>query len=279
MTYNVSHLSIAAHLTIKAIQFRLEESSTWQDKLDQYSQNKRNRDFLKIRSRLVCLIISQLTIIGIFLIVASFWEWKEACLACIILSLSNEFLYHSRWIAPDTMMAFWSTLTIALTLLALKRKSLKLLYGAAVSAGLTISTKYTTVFVLCPILATGMMILQESKPRMIKHCILLVCCALGSFLLICPGILIEQEKFWRTLLPVYRDYSLGHVGYTVKAGIPHLSKCFLYLATQYFSSVMAINILLFSISIWGLISWSIHRRRETALILLYLINDFSRSRS
>ena len=271
MTYNISHLSIAAHLMGKSVKLRLENSATWQQKLGGYAGSKKTRDFLKIRSRLACLLISQLTVIAVFLIVANYWGWGEASLACVILSFSNEFLYHSRWIAPDTIMAFWSTMTIALTLLSLKRKSLKTLYWAAAFAGLTISTKYTSVFILCPVLASCLMLSRKSKMITVRRCVLLICIAIAVFFLISPGILIEREKFWRTLLPVYNSYTAGHGGYTVKAGIPHLAKSLLYLATQYFSSIMVINILLFAISVWGLISWSVHRTKETGLILLYII--------
>ena len=271
MTYNISHLSTALHLTSKAIQYRYEQGERWREKYNAYTTDAKARHFIKLRSRLTCLIISQLTTIGIFLIVSNTWNKAEACLACVLLNFSNEFLYHSRWIAPDTLMAFWATLTIAVVLRALSKNSIKLLYIAAVLAGCTISTKYTNVFIIFSLMAACLMLFPNKTPRAVMHCLGVNITALAAFMATSPGIILERAKFWPTLLPVFRDYTMGHGGATVRAGLPHLLKSLLYLSTQFFSSIMIINIVFFALCILGCISWAYKKNKEMVVISLYLI--------
>ena len=82
---------------------------------------------------------------------------------------------------------------------------------------------------------------------------------------------MENEKFWRTLMPVFRDYTSGLGGYSVSPGMPHLARALLYLATQHFSGIMALNLALSAFCAWGLASWTRRRKGETALVLLYLV--------
>lgn len=271
MTYHISHLAIASHLAVKAAGFRIEDASTWRERLRRYADDGRNQDRMKLIARSACVIISHGAVIAVFLIVAGAFGGWEACLACLLLSFSNEFLYHSRWVVPDTLMAFWSTATVACILRALRRNSLKLLYGAAVLAGLTIATKYTSLFILCPLYVCCLMLPSMNGARRTAHCALLTVTAIGAFFAACPGIIMENEKFWRTLMPVFRDYTSGLGGYTVGPGIPHLARTLLYLATQHFSGFMAINLALFAFCVWGLASWTRTRRGETALVLIYLV--------
>lgn len=270
MTYNISHLAIASHLAVKAAAFRIEDGSAWRERLRRYVADERNQNRMKLISRSVCLVVSQLSVAAVFLIVAGAFGWWEACLACLLLSFSNEFLYHSRWVVPDTIMAFWSTTTVACVLLALRKGSMKLLYVAAVLTGITIATKYTSLFLLCPLCACCLMLPHESRAQGLKRCLLLVAAAIGSFFAACPGIIVENAKFWRTLAPVVSDYSTGHGGYSVPPGLPHLARSLLYLSTQWFSGSMALNLVLSAFCVWGIASWLAHRKRETALILLYL---------
>jgi len=271
MTYNISHLATTSYLTAKAIQFRLKDGAAWQDRLRRYADDERNQNRMKLIVRSVCLIISQLTIVSVFLIVVGAFGGWEACLACLLLSFSNEFLYPSRWAVPDTLTAFWSTATVACILLSLRKNSVKLLYAAAVLVGLAIATKYTVIFLVCPLGACCLMLPHSTRGQGLRRCLLLIAAAAAAFFLVCPGIIIENEKFWRTLMPVFGDYTSGLGGYSVAPGMPHLARSFLYLTTQSFSSIMAVNLVLSVLCVWGLASWARARTRETALVLLYLV--------
>ncbi|MCX6357361.1 MAG: glycosyltransferase family 39 protein [Candidatus Aureabacteria bacterium] len=271
MTYNISHFAIASHLAAKAVRFRIEDASTWRERLRRYTDDERNQNRMKLISRSVCLVISQLTIVAVFLIVAGAFGGWEACLACLFLSFSNEFLYHSRWSVPDTLMAFWSTATVACILLSLRRNSMKLLYAAAVLTGLAIATKYTTIFLLCPLCACCLMLPHNTRGQGLRRCLLLIIAATAAFFLVCPGIIIENEKFWRTLSPVVCDYTSGLGGYTVEPWLPHLARMLVYITTQHFSDVMAINLALSVFCLWGLVSWMCVRKKEMALTFIYLI--------
>ncbi|GEM_PF-2331162 len=271
MTYNISHLAIACHLVVKAVGFRMEDASSWRERLHRYVSDTRNQDRMKLVARSTCLITSQLAIIAVFLIVAGAWGRGEACLACLLLSFSNEFLYHSRWVVPDTLHALWSALTMAVILHALRRGSFRALYGAAALAGATVATKYTGVFIVCPLLACGLMLSRDGIPRALRRCALLLAVAGGAFLLLCPGVILEQQKFWRTLMPVYYTYTQGHGGYNVAPGLPNLGLSLLYLSTQCFSSIMVVNVAFFALAVWGAANWLAHRRREALLMLVFLV--------
>lgn len=270
MTYNISHLAIASHLARKAIEFRIEDTATWREKLRRYSDDVRNRERMKLIARGTCLVVSQLAVVAVFLIVDGAFGWWEACLACLLLSFSNEFLYHSRWVVPDTLMAFWATSALAAILLALRRGSVAILYGAAVLAGLAIATKYTAIFLLCPLCACCLLLPHATRMQGLLRCAMLSAAAGAVFFLVCPGIILEQEKFWRTLAPVVSDYSTGLGGYSVPPGLPHLARSLLYLSTQWFSRSMALNLVLSAFCVWGIASWVRTRGREAALVLLCL---------
>ena len=271
MTYTISHRVIATHLGAKAVELRARDGGSWRREYDRHAADPRVRDRLRLRSRTACMVVSQLVVAGVFIIVAGAWGWAEAALACVILSFSNEFLYHSRWVVPDTLHAFWSTLTMAVTLLAFRRNSFRALCGAAALAGATVATKYTSVFLACPLLACCLMLPRDGTRHAMRRCALLLAVMAGVFLMLCPGIVIENRKFWRTLMPVYQSYTKGHGGYNVAPGLSNLWLSVLYISTQWFSGVMAFNIAFFALAVWGAASWCRRRTREAALILLYLV--------
>ncbi|MDD5556340.1 MAG: glycosyltransferase family 39 protein [bacterium] len=271
MTFTITRLATASHLAVMARRFRIEDPSTWRERLRRYSYDPREQHRMKLVARTACLLVSQLSVVGVFIIVAGAWGRPEAALACVLLSFSNEFLYHSRWAVPDTLHAFWGVMTMAAVLLALRRGSFRALCGAAALAGATVATKYTSMFIICPVFACCLMITPRDARRAARRCLLLAALAAGVFLLVCPGIIIEHEKFWRTVMPVFRDYTHGHGGYTVRPGLPHLGLSLLYLSTQFFSGIMAVNVAFFALAIWGAVSWIARRRREAALIFLYLV--------
>src|SRR2546428_13803368 len=72
----------------------------------------------------------------------------EALLAAALLSCSWEFAYHSRWIAPDAVMAQFLWLSLLCLVAGEISGTLSWFYLGAVAMGLAGGTKYTAAFLL-----------------------------------------------------------------------------------------------------------------------------------
>jgi len=148
---------------------------------------------------------------------------------------SWEFIYHARWIAPDAILAFLISCSLAsqyhiLTTKCHRQRFFWIVISAAL-AGLCIGTKYTGGIVFVPLLfAIGLA--HKTEPHRSSTTLLAVTSILIAgviFLVTTPGSILEPEKFLRHVLFEIKHYSTGHRGYTVAAGLDHLYKMLTYL--------------------------------------------------
>ncbi|MEH2259727.1 MAG: glycosyltransferase family 39 protein [Nostoc sp.] len=122
-----------------------------------------------------------------------------AIIATAIQLLSWEFAYHSRWIAPDAVMAQFC----ALWLMALARSEnsvyrLRWLAFAAIAAGVATATKYTAGALLPATIFFSW--LTKSQPLKIKNfpvktAITSLILFLATFIIITPGVILQPLEF------------------------------------------------------------------------------------
>ncbi|MDZ8257304.1 glycosyltransferase family 39 protein [Nostoc sp. ChiQUE01b] len=137
-----------------------------------------------------------------------------AIIATVIQLLSWEFAYHSRWIAPDAVMAQFC----ALWLMALARSEnsvyrLRWLAFAAIAAGLATATKYTAGALLpATIFFLWFTKSQTLKIRNfpVKTAITLLILFLITFIIITPGAILQPLEFIKDVRYVMHHYSSTH---------------------------------------------------------------------
>lgn len=173
-------------------------------------------DNFRMVARPLFLVISGLSGLWLYLSLVDRNRWIAVVAASIQL-LSWEFAYHSRWIAPDAIMAQF----FALWLMALakaqdadrNRSRLNWITLAIISAALAAATKYTAVLLL-PITIlfaylTESQALRLAKP-FFKYIAKLLALFFGIFIVITPGATLQPLEFIGDLTYELHHYASGH---------------------------------------------------------------------
>src|SRR5262249_53450767 len=104
---------------------------------------------VRVRVRAIYVILSGLCIVWSFGLALLLGRSRiEALLAAALLSCSWEFAYHSRWIAPDAVMAQFIWLSLLCLVAGEISGKLPWFYLGAVAMGLAGGTKYTAALLL-----------------------------------------------------------------------------------------------------------------------------------
>lgn len=111
-----------------------------------------------LRGRCVFLCISVSVVLFVFFAACEAGISKTFSLfAAAITGLSFEFSYHSRWMAPDAVMAVFAMLTLWLCLCYLRKGQQPILIASAFCAGMAVGTKYPGVLIFLPVLISVFM--------------------------------------------------------------------------------------------------------------------------
>jgi len=148
-------------------------------------------------------------------------EWIGLITAIIFMG-SWEFHYHSRWVAPDTILALFATASICYLL----KGNLKSYIFASVMAGIAFSTKYTAGIFILPVI---LLMLMDSKTRSFKNIAFAMFLFIVTFFVCNPGIILEWAKASQDILFEQQHYAKGHNNYTVDSFALHLKRNILYL--------------------------------------------------
>ena len=227
---------------------------------------------ITLRTRLVFLTITSLTIIWVYMLMLL---WREsvwlALLSSSIVALSWEVAYHARWIAPDAILMQFGALFLLCMMQAYRQpQQSKWLWASVIVAGLATGTKYPAGLLLLPALV---LVYQLTRSRLTVLKAVLV---FGiSYLITTPGTLLQPFKFWFDVEFEMWHYSVGHSKHTVSGGIEHLLKNIEYLSTVQLSHFPLIAGALFGLALLGLaILWRESRRLAGLMLmfpLLYLL--------
>jgi len=190
-------------------------------------------DAFRLRVRSVCVVITSLTIVWVYLAVLRCRRrWMEALFAASVLAGSWELSYHSRWIAPDAIMMQFAALCLWLCMAALGSACWKKwAKWAAVAAGLAAGTKYPGALMLGPVCFIAWV--QGGRLRfLVKLCAV----AFGVFLITTPGAILQPWAFIHWLGVQQHHYAMEtHLGYTVTGAADHLWKIAVYEAIVFSS--------------------------------------------
>lgn len=239
-----------------------------------------------LRTRLIFLTLTSLTIIWIYGLMLG-WHGSVwlALFSSSFVAFSWEVAYHARWIAPDAILMQFGGLWLWCVVQAYHQpEQSRWSWGSVMVAGLATGTKYPAGLLLLP---TLLLIHWRGQSRLVhsqddtsvipyKKLLLKAVFVFGlTYLMTTPGTLLQPFKFWNQVEFEMWHYSFGHSKHTVSAGFEHLLKNIEYLSTVQLSHFPVIAILLFSLSLVGMIALWRESRRMMILIglfpLLYLV--------
>jgi hypothetical protein len=215
-----------------------------------------------IRYRQACLAISSLMIVWVFFLA---WRltgrWAGGFVAACFLAGSWELAYHARWIATDTILAQFAAMCLMLCAAALETRpsccpspgARKLIFLAAVVAGLATGTKYPGGLLLLPVLTAAWFV----RPRTgaIPWLAKLLAISIVTFLITTPGALLQPWNFVAWLRFNHLHYAVqGHFGHTILNHTAHLLAMLQYLAFVLFSHFPLIAIAITSLAVIGIIA-------------------------
>ncbi|MDE3156914.1 MAG: phospholipid carrier-dependent glycosyltransferase [Acidobacteriota bacterium] len=224
-----------------------------------------------LRLRALFLSVSVFAVVWVYLLVLC-WRrsWVQALLAASLLALSWEVAYHLRFAVPDGVMMQWAALTLLLLVTGELRRphGWPWLIGAALTAGFTVSTKYSAWPLVLPVLAAVWLAEDGAgSERRFRRVLGTGLVAIGGYLLITPGTLMQPVLFLVDVRWQIHHYASGHGVYTVAAGPPHLARQLLYLSAVLFSRNAVIAAALFALAVAGAVAlW--HESRRLALLVL-----------
>jgi hypothetical protein len=212
---------------------------------------------VRIRVRAIYVVLSSLLIVWVYSLCLLLGRSRlEAFLAAAILTFSWEVAYHSRWIAPDVIMAQFSWLALLCVVAGTRSRRLFWFYLGAVAVGLAMGTKYTGGLAL-PffLIGVGYVMRQEYRPKryILKLSLGLVCVGGLVFVLTNPGVFVDPFRFFYQLQEQREIYSTGWYGYTVTPGLPHIVAMLKYFSLQLFSHFWSISLAFTAFCVLGLV--------------------------
>lgn len=166
-------------------------------------------------------------------------ENKVALIAAGLLAFSWEFGYHSRWIAPDTIMM---TNVVAAVFFATKYylvQRFRLLVYACIFGGLALASKYPAGLVFIPLFWSGISTLPKTKKNALeiaKRVIIVGGLTSLVFLVLTPGFILDFNQVVADLTEHIHIYQSGHLGHTLP-GTPfdHFRRLIEYFGLAVFS--------------------------------------------
>jgi hypothetical protein len=183
-------------------------------------------------------------------------ENKVALIAAGLLAFSWEFGYHSRWVAPDTIMM---TNVVAAVFFATKYylvQRFRLLVYACIFGGLALASKYPAGLVFIPLFLAGVKVLPDHRMTVVgigKQIGLIGSLTSLVFLLTTPGFIFHFEQVMADLTRHIEIYQSGHFGHTLPASpFAHLWHMLEYLALAVFSSERFLSLVGFLLVLPGI---------------------------
>ena len=214
-------------------------------------------DHFKFRVRTLYALLSLLALPAVFLLVrACGWSLGEGILAMAILAGSWEWLYKTRWIATDCLMASAAMFCLLFCIRALRSQERwrRDLLWASVFAAVAAGTKYPAAVFALPVGVTAMLRFPWKSETPLRSVVLLAGLG-GIFLLtfVCstPGILFEPMQFIHDVTFEIHHYAQGHGVHTISPGPKHLVRLLDYLFCSSLSGVVACSIIFGILSIAG----------------------------
>jgi len=220
-------------------------------------------------TRRLFICVSALSIVWVYAaaLVLRLRVW-QATVAAATLALSWEFAYHARYVATDCIVVQFCSLTLLLSFAFLRFGGPRLLYAAAVAAGLAVSTKFPALPLLLVVIACSVWKLPLLQVRaQLTRAVALSATAFAAYLVTTPATVFEPFKFLELAQYISARYAQGHYRYSVAPGGEHVFKVGVYYALSYFSPYRAASVVLALGVPLGAVVW-FRKERRVAWILV-----------
>lgn len=200
---------------------------------------------LKLAWRGSMVLISSLSGIVVFDFVKT-WRGDRirALITVLVLLSSFELSYHSRWIAPDTLLLLFGIMTFSCLARAVNAHegSKKWYYLTAIAAGCACGSKYPGGLFILPLIVVVLFDTQISGRRISRLGFALNLSLVFSItvLSITPGLIFDFTRAAADIQYEINHYAQGHGPYSVEPGAFHLAKIGQYLFgvfPSYFSTI------------------------------------------
>ncbi|HET9369498.1 MAG TPA: phospholipid carrier-dependent glycosyltransferase [Vicinamibacterales bacterium] len=145
--------------------------------------------------------------VGLVILIARRLGLLAAVAAGLFLALQPMHARESHYVLTDVPMAFFVTLTLALTLRAGDRRTLGAYAWCGVAAGCAAATKYNGgIAMLLPLLALAM---QHDHPRRFASAMVVVGAAGAAFLIAAPYTILDLPAFLNAFGTLSHMYAVG----------------------------------------------------------------------
>jgi peptidoglycan/LPS O-acetylase OafA/YrhL/4-amino-4-deoxy-L-arabinose transferase-like glycosyltransferase len=225
-----------------------------------------------LRLRSVYLVITSLSLVWVYLLcLQRGGAWLGALFAASLLACSWEVAYHLRWVATDGMLMQFAVLAVLLAIRALDNRREFWLFSAAVVGGLGFATKYPGGLLILPVTLAAFFTGQTTRQKIIRVT-KVAALFVAVFLAITPATVLRPSNLVEGVLYEMKHYATGHGGHTVGRGFDHARHMFTYFATVLWSPYFVIALLVFALSVVGLITIVARRSVAGAVFLIFPVS-------
>ena len=193
------------------------------------------------------------------------WGRRTGLLAALILAVMPLHAQHSHWLTVDVPATFWATLSLfwSARLATGDPKPRRAALLAGLFVGLAAATKYNLALMVLPLLVASLMppvgatqrvALTRLAPRLLAPPLLGAGGAIFAFLLACPGVLLDSQKFAQDF-----RYEAYHVRHLPGAEFTDTGSGFVYHITRNLDAGLGLPLLLLSLAS---IVYAVYRRER-----------------
>lgn len=224
-----------------------------------------------IVGRFVSLCFSMMIIFLIYLIcVKLFDNRKIGLLAAFSYAIFAHEIPWTNLITGDILATLLSLVTVYLSVLAYKKKSLKCLFWAAAVSGLAIGTKYSLIALVVPVgLSLLLMNFKSWKSfdylKIFKYGVGLVLCFFAGLFIAVPDIIFHNADFMQGL-EAQKRYQTGEF----IDGVNHLPRFLFYFSNVIHHGVGLVFTILCLLGV-AYFAWIQRYKRETWIIFSFIL--------
>jgi 4-amino-4-deoxy-L-arabinose transferase-like glycosyltransferase len=211
--------------------------------------------------RLMTALTGALTVPLVYVLAKRMFGRRAGMISAVLLTFSLLHVVHSHYVTTDVPLAFFVTLSLLFSYLALEKGELRYTVLAGLFAGLATSTKYPGIIAYLPVLLVQFFTVEKRTWGLLGQRLgLTVGAFLAGFFLGTPYAFLELNTFLNSLGAVLGHYSATQPGFEGRwTGIWYLSQM-----------LTSADVLVIAISLGG-VAWALLRHTRKDLLLLSFV--------